>query len=193
MAVYTYPGSQGSGQYATIRDTLQAQFQQGQYPDRLIYEGYTTDDTATELFIEGLSNCRLYLPAFEHAIFVEFNGIAINVTDSSAQTTIWHNALIACERTAAGTFQLANGVDLDGTGSVGNPIVVGVEAKGEGTVRYGAALTLGLAVQGAATDDPYIEVKVTGTASKTIYYRIEALPLFVAARTNSDYEFTHSA
>jgi len=190
MASTTYPGSQGTGAYATTRDTLKAQFQQGKYPDKLVYEGVTTNATATELFINGMSGCRLYLPAFEHAVFVVFDGVAINVTDTTAQTTIWHNAMIACERTAAGTFQLANGVDLDGTGSANNPVVIGVEAKGEGTVRYGAALTLALAVQDASSANPYIEVKVTGTASKTIYYRLEAKPIFVAARTNSDYELT---
>jgi hypothetical protein len=163
---------------------IQARFVQGKYGKPYVYKGRTTDATQTELFIEGKTNRRLYLPKAQGAGVVYITGMAYNLTDGNGMTN-WNRAAIAFERLANGTFQLANGVDLDGAGTENNPLVIGTAATAAVMIRSGASANgLALDVQGiTAADDPFIRIRVTGQAAKTILWRFEAEPHYIAYET----------
>lgn len=151
----------------------------GDFPGHVIYYAKTTDNSATEAFINGKGAAamqgttyynRLYIPE-STVVLADYNAVIFNATDDTFSFDKGHVVIANINGTTAGLDV------LNGDADAGDDIFVRYAIP-----ESGAAANDGLTVSeflgGATLDwtadntDDFLKLTVTGITAKTIYWKI---------------------
>jgi hypothetical protein len=161
--------------FSSILTSIREGLQQRQGPGPMLFRGRTTNATLTELFIDGQPSRRI-VPSSDSSILLALRGVAHYQNGTSLFTDSYH--MFRCS--LAGVI---TAVDIDGTtgGAQGIESAGTVAGPAGAVVPKSNILGLGVAngytftiVPATATANAYIALSVTGIASVTVDWELEA-------------------